>query len=157
MCTLEGQSTGGCAPPLLSKQRSNLNNRSANLEEMSENSGFQDVDQVDVREGKGLSGNASLDVLGCTKEMLIMLKQVVQTQAQQEEKMLGSEVTCAQLKNWLNNREARLARTAKDVCATPEADNALPDKQGGRGQRSNISPDSPGRDASTQLNVRSDP
>ncbi|KAM2919073.1 hypothetical protein FF1_039886 [Malus domestica] len=86
--SLEGQSKGGCAPPLLSKQRSNLNNRSANLEEMSENSGFQDVDQVDVREGKGLSGNASLDVLGCTKEMLIMLKQVVQTQAQQEEKML---------------------------------------------------------------------
>ncbi|XP_068328573.1 nodulin homeobox-like [Pyrus communis] len=69
----------------------------------------------------------------------------------------GSEVTFAQLKNWLNNLKARLARTAKDVRATPEADNALPDKQGGRGQRSNISPDSPGRDASAQLNARRDP
>ncbi|RXI05184.1 hypothetical protein DVH24_006441 [Malus domestica] len=57
----------------------------------------------------------------------------------------------------LNNRKARLARTAKDVRATPEADNALPEKQAGRGQRSNVSPDSPGGDASAQQNARRDP
>lgn len=55
----------------------------------------------------------------------------------------------------LNNRKARLART-KDVRAAPEF-NALPDKQGGRGLRSKNSPESPGGDASAQLNVRSDP
>ncbi|KAJ7947712.1 Nodulin homeobox like [Quillaja saponaria] len=30
----------------------------------------------------------------------------------------GSQVSTSQLKNWLNNRKARLARTAKDVLAT---------------------------------------
>lgn len=57
----------------------------------------------------------------------------------------------------LNNRKARLARTAKDVRPALEADNVLPDKQGGRGLRSNNSPDTPGGDASSQLNVRRDP
>lgn len=55
----------------------------------------------------------------------------------------------------LNNRKARLART-KDVRVAPEF-NALADKQGGRGLRSKNSPESPGGDASAQLNVRSDP
>uniref|UniRef100_A0A5B6ZTY9 Homeobox domain-containing protein n=1 Tax=Davidia involucrata TaxID=16924 RepID=A0A5B6ZTY9_DAVIN len=45
----------------------------------------------------------------------------------------GSEVTTSQLKNWLNNRKARLARAAKDVRAPSEGDNAFPDKQGGSG------------------------
>ncbi|XP_061373197.1 nodulin homeobox-like isoform X2 [Gastrolobium bilobum] len=40
----------------------------------------------------------------------------------------GSEVTSSQLKNWLNNRKARLARTAKDVRAA-DVDNPVPDKQ----------------------------
>ncbi|KAK7262414.1 hypothetical protein RJT34_29987 [Clitoria ternatea] len=39
----------------------------------------------------------------------------------------GSEVTPSQLKNWLNNRKARLARTAKDVRAV-DVDNPGPDK-----------------------------
>ncbi|XP_060179182.1 nodulin homeobox isoform X1 [Lycium barbarum] len=41
----------------------------------------------------------------------------------------GSEVTKSQLKNWLNNRKARLARAAKDGRMLSEGDN--PDKQGG--------------------------
>ncbi|KAL6968399.1 hypothetical protein U1Q18_034199 [Sarracenia purpurea var. burkii] len=45
----------------------------------------------------------------------------------------GSEVTTSQLKNWLNNRKARLARAAKDVRVPPEGDNGFPDKQGGSG------------------------
>ncbi|KAA8549222.1 hypothetical protein F0562_000906 [Nyssa sinensis] len=44
----------------------------------------------------------------------------------------GSEVTTSQLKNWLNNRKARLARAAKDR-APSEGDNSFPDKQGGSG------------------------
>ncbi|MCD9559493.1 hypothetical protein HAX54_017454 [Datura stramonium] len=41
----------------------------------------------------------------------------------------GSEVTKSQLKNWLNNRKARLARAAKDGRVLSEGDNL--DKQGG--------------------------
>ncbi|KAF7823558.1 nodulin homeobox isoform X1 [Senna tora] len=42
----------------------------------------------------------------------------------------GSEVTPSQLKNWLNNRKARLARTAKDVrAAAADVDTPVPDKQ----------------------------
>ncbi|XP_022998152.1 nodulin homeobox [Cucurbita maxima] len=58
----------------------------------------------------------------------------------------GSEVTSAQLKNWLNNRKARLARTARDIRATLEADSANSDKQGGPTAGSCDSPDSPCED-----------
>ncbi|KAK6229886.1 hypothetical protein SCA6_018837, partial [Theobroma cacao] len=43
----------------------------------------------------------------------------------------GSEVTCSQLRNWLNNRKARLARASKDARPPPEPDNAFAGKQGG--------------------------
>ncbi|XP_017230380.1 nodulin homeobox isoform X1 [Daucus carota subsp. sativus] len=43
----------------------------------------------------------------------------------------GSEVTSSQLKNWLNNRKAKLARVAKDACGLSEADSAHNDNQGG--------------------------
>ncbi|KAL4610401.1 hypothetical protein ACB092_08G047600 [Castanea dentata] len=66
----------------------------------------------------------------------------------------GSEVTPSQLKNWLNNRKARLARTAKDVRATSDVDNALPDKQDGPGPVSCNSV--PGEDANVPLNERRD-
>ncbi|KAK7852782.1 nodulin homeobox [Quercus suber] len=66
----------------------------------------------------------------------------------------GSEVTPSQLKNWLNNRKARLARTAKDVRATSDVDNALPDKQDGPGPVSSNSV--PGEDANVPLNERRD-
>ncbi|KAL2332099.1 hypothetical protein Fmac_019680 [Flemingia macrophylla] len=57
----------------------------------------------------------------------------------------GSEVTSSQLKNWLNNRKARLARTARDVrAAAGDADNPVPDKQRGPVPGSYDSPDSPG-------------
>ncbi|GAB4841208.1 hypothetical protein Ancab_021953 [Ancistrocladus abbreviatus] len=42
----------------------------------------------------------------------------------------GSEVTSSQLKNWLNNRKAKLARAARDNRPLLEVDNA-PAKQGG--------------------------
>ncbi|KAJ4727569.1 nodulin homeobox-like [Melia azedarach] len=42
----------------------------------------------------------------------------------------GSEVTSSQLKNWLNNRKARLARASKDARASSEADNTFPRKPG---------------------------
>ncbi|CAL0329122.1 unnamed protein product [Lupinus luteus] len=48
----------------------------------------------------------------------------------------GSEVTSSQLKNWLNNRKARLARTVKDI------DNRVPEKQRGLILGSHDSPDS---------------
>nr|KYP58577.1 hypothetical protein KK1_013991 [Cajanus cajan] len=58
----------------------------------------------------------------------------------------GSEVTSSQLKNWLNNRKARLARTARDVrAAAGDADNPVPDKQRGPVPGSYDSPDSPGQ------------
>ncbi|KAL3849810.1 hypothetical protein ACJIZ3_011692 [Penstemon smallii] len=44
----------------------------------------------------------------------------------------GAEVTTSRLKNWLNNRKARLARVAKDVRVSHEGDNL--DRQGGSGQ-----------------------
>ncbi|XP_061375735.1 nodulin homeobox-like [Gastrolobium bilobum] len=56
----------------------------------------------------------------------------------------GSEVTSSQLKNWLNNRKARLARTARDVRAAADVDNPVPDKQRGPVIGSYDSPDSPG-------------
>ncbi|XP_073137546.1 nodulin homeobox isoform X2 [Henckelia pumila] len=43
----------------------------------------------------------------------------------------GAEVTTSRLKNWLNNRKAKLARAAKDGRAPCEGDNL--DKQGGSG------------------------
>lgn len=47
----------------------------------------------------------------------------------------GSEISSSQLKNWLNNRKAKLARAAaKDVRAPSGGDNAVfTDKQGGSG------------------------
>ncbi|KAG2673576.1 hypothetical protein I3760_13G098800 [Carya illinoinensis] len=62
----------------------------------------------------------------------------------------GSEVTASQLKNWLNNRKARLARTAKDVRTTSDLDNALPDKQGG-------AVPVPSEDANARAKERRDP
>ncbi|XP_062171969.1 nodulin homeobox isoform X3 [Alnus glutinosa] len=70
--------------------------------------------------------------------------------------LYGSEVTSSQLKNWLNNRKARLARSAKDAHATSDIDVALPDKQGGPGP---VSGDSlvPCEDTNLPLNERRDP
>ncbi|GMH31007.1 hypothetical protein Nepgr_032850 [Nepenthes gracilis] len=45
----------------------------------------------------------------------------------------GSEVTSSQLKNWLNNRKARLARAARDSRLLSEVDNSSHNKQGGPG------------------------
>ncbi|XLS68094.1 hypothetical protein HN51_019117 [Arachis hypogaea] len=58
----------------------------------------------------------------------------------------GSEVTPSQLKNWLNNRKAKLARAAKDVRAAPAAnvDNPILDKPTKLVLGSFNSPDSPG-------------
>ncbi|KAI4357988.1 hypothetical protein L6164_001899 [Bauhinia variegata] len=55
----------------------------------------------------------------------------------------GSEVISSQLKNWLNNRKARLARTARDVRTVVDADNPGMDKQRGAVLGSFDSPDSP--------------
>ncbi|WVY99512.1 hypothetical protein V8G54_025582 [Vigna mungo] len=57
----------------------------------------------------------------------------------------GSEVTSSQLKNWLNNRKARLARTARDVrAAGGDVDNPVLEKQRGPVPVSYDSPESPG-------------
>ncbi|XP_038996188.1 nodulin homeobox-like isoform X1 [Hibiscus syriacus] len=59
----------------------------------------------------------------------------------------GSEVTCSQLRNWLNNRKARLARLSKDARPPQEPDNAFAGKQGGPQQgHSARAPDSPGQE-----------
>ncbi|XVE80567.1 hypothetical protein DITRI_Ditri14bG0150200 [Diplodiscus trichospermus] len=61
----------------------------------------------------------------------------------------GSEVTCSQLRNWLNNRKARLARASKDARPPPEPDNAYAGKQGGPQQCHSLkAPDSPGQETS---------
>jgi hypothetical protein len=57
--------------------------------------------------------------------------------------------------NRLNNRKARLARSAKDSHATSDIDSALPDKQGGPGAMSGDSP-VPGEDAIVPSNERRD-
>lgn len=66
---------------------------------------------------------------------------------------LGSEVTSSQLKNWLNNRKARLARAAaRDVRAATEGGHAFPEKQGGSGVGSlDNSHESPGEDLNVPL------
>lgn len=57
----------------------------------------------------------------------------------------GSEVTCAQLRNWLNNRKARLARMAAKDIRAPEGENANPRRQAGLGGGLFCdSPESPG-------------
>ncbi|XP_028052139.1 nodulin homeobox-like isoform X1 [Camellia sinensis] len=60
----------------------------------------------------------------------------------------GPEVTTSKLKNWLNNRKARLARAAKDVRVPSEGgDNVFSDKQGGSGIASHYdSAESPSED-----------
>ncbi|XP_022753023.1 nodulin homeobox-like isoform X3 [Durio zibethinus] len=59
----------------------------------------------------------------------------------------GSEVTCSQLRNWLNNRKARLARASKDSRPPPEPNNAFAGKQGGLQQGHSLNaPDSPGQE-----------
>lgn len=45
----------------------------------------------------------------------------------------GSEVTTSQLKNWLNNRKARLARAAKDSRPLSEGETPYTDKHSGTG------------------------
>ncbi|PWA57671.1 sequence-specific DNA binding transcription factor [Artemisia annua] len=46
----------------------------------------------------------------------------------------GTEISSSQLKNWLNNRKAKLARVAaKDIRAPSVGDNAFTDKKGGSG------------------------
>lgn len=57
----------------------------------------------------------------------------------------GSEVTSSQLKNWLNNRKARLARAGKDVRAPMEVDITFPENQVGQALQ-HESPESPGDD-----------
>ncbi|KAJ6686537.1 NODULIN HOMEOBOX [Salix purpurea] len=57
----------------------------------------------------------------------------------------GSEVTPSQLKNWLNNRKARLARAGKDVRAPMEVDVTFPENQVGQALQ-HESPESPGED-----------
>lgn len=42
----------------------------------------------------------------------------------------GSEVTCSQLRNWLNNRKVKLSRASKEALAILEAENALKGNQG---------------------------
>ncbi|XVE50866.1 hypothetical protein DITRI_Ditri01bG0198400 [Diplodiscus trichospermus] len=57
----------------------------------------------------------------------------------------GSEVTSSQLRNWLNNRKARLARASKDARPQLEPENAFAGKQGGPQQGYSLrAPDSPG-------------
>ncbi|GAV79057.1 hypothetical protein CFOL_v3_22522 [Cephalotus follicularis] len=46
----------------------------------------------------------------------------------------GSEVTTSQLRNWINNRKARLARAGKDVRAPSEVGSTFSGKQGGSRQ-----------------------
>ncbi|KAK9006103.1 hypothetical protein V6N11_035151 [Hibiscus sabdariffa] len=66
----------------------------------------------------------------------------------------GSEVTCSQLRNWLNNRKARLARLSKDARPPSEPDNAFAGKQGGPQQGHSLrAPDSPGQET-TPSNTR---
>ncbi|CAJ2660809.1 unnamed protein product [Trifolium pratense] len=59
----------------------------------------------------------------------------------------GSEVTSSQLKNWLNNRKARLARTAnKDVRpAGDDVDHPISDRQIGSALGPSDSPNGPGQ------------
>ncbi|KAK0581086.1 hypothetical protein LWI29_009902 [Acer saccharum] len=59
----------------------------------------------------------------------------------------GSEVTSSQLRNWLNNRKARLARQSKDARAHSETGSSFLGRQGGPVLRQvHDSPDSPGDD-----------
>ncbi|CAI0541962.1 unnamed protein product [Linum tenue] len=69
----------------------------------------------------------------------------------------GAEVTSSQLKNWLNNRKARLARAGKDARAPMEVDNASSqEKQVGHGQqsRSRDSPESPAAEDNAPSSTR---
>ncbi|XP_074589357.1 nodulin homeobox isoform X2 [Curcuma longa] len=43
----------------------------------------------------------------------------------------GSEITASQLKNWVNNRKAKLARAAREARAPSEGDISYPDKSSG--------------------------
>ncbi|KAJ4955251.1 hypothetical protein NE237_012034 [Protea cynaroides] len=45
----------------------------------------------------------------------------------------GSELTPSQLKNWLNNRKAKLARAAREALTPSEGETAFPEKSGGMG------------------------
>ncbi|KAI4373023.1 hypothetical protein MLD38_011193 [Melastoma candidum] len=64
----------------------------------------------------------------------------------------GSEVTTAQLKNWLNNRKARLARAAKDGRPQThqiEVDKSVPEKHPKRLGSKRESPESPNMESHT--------
>ncbi|XP_038981275.1 nodulin homeobox-like isoform X2 [Phoenix dactylifera] len=59
----------------------------------------------------------------------------------------GSEITSSQLKNWLNNRKARLARAARGARALSEGEIVYPDKSGGASMsHSYDSPESAGEE-----------
>ncbi|KAM7521537.1 hypothetical protein LguiA_011439 [Lonicera macranthoides] len=67
----------------------------------------------------------------------------------------GSEVTPSQLKNWLNNRKARLARQAKDFRAPSEGDSVYTEKRVGPGIVPQYdSPESPVEDVDVPLTAR---
>ncbi|XP_010914376.1 nodulin homeobox isoform X2 [Elaeis guineensis] len=59
----------------------------------------------------------------------------------------GSEITSSQLKNWLNNRKARLARAAREARAPSEGETIYPDKSSGASiSHSYDSPESAGEE-----------
>lgn len=67
----------------------------------------------------------------------------------------GSELTSSQLKNWLNNRKARLARAAREARAPSEGENAYPEKPCGSSMGHFYdSPESPGDDFYNPTTVR---
>ncbi|XP_058083049.1 nodulin homeobox isoform X3 [Magnolia sinica] len=60
----------------------------------------------------------------------------------------GSELTSSQLKNWLNNRKAKLARVAREARAPSEGESPFPDKACGSGRGPFYdSPESAGEDS----------
>ncbi|KAG9457523.1 hypothetical protein H6P81_002031 [Aristolochia fimbriata] len=59
----------------------------------------------------------------------------------------GAEITTSQLKNWLNNRKAKLARAAREARAPSEGETTFTDKVTGHCLNLNYdSPESPGED-----------
>ncbi|CAA0828151.1 Unknown protein [Striga hermonthica] len=69
----------------------------------------------------------------------------------------GAEVTTSRLKNWLNNRKAKLARAAKDMRAPYEGDSHRLERQGSGNAVHSDSPSSPIDDSQAQPTSRESP
>ncbi|KAJ6827290.1 nodulin homeobox isoform X1 [Iris pallida] len=126
--------------------------------EHAKESGFQDYEKAESAQGEEKQPRKRKRNIMSEKQINLIEKVLVDEPEMQRNSALlqtwadklsaqGSEITPSQLKNWLNNRKAKLARAAREVRAPSEGENTYPDKSSAPSTSQLYdSPDSAGED-----------